>query len=362
MISVRWWKQAVRTSGRERSVLVQAGKGAIAAVIAWLVAAVWLRLPQPFLAPYTAVFLLESTVYRSAKSAAQQLGAVALGVVLAALAAQLITVQLVAIAVVVLVGLLVGHWRGFGSSGTWVGVTALLLITYGTAGHQNLLVDRLLETVIGGVIGLAVNALVVPPLYLRGPADATKALAEQLSALLRGMAGELREEQGASPGGGRDWTARANEAAEFARAADEATREGTESLRMNLRKRTWDADGSAQRWRYCLVVLNSAWPHVRAFAEGMTAALAPHAPFRYPTPPARKLLAELLEASGDLVEARADERGTHSRLRECADRGHELLDELERLVHATPAGAVDLAAGLGGLLLPARRAFEQLRP
>ncbi|SEP52363.1 FUSC family protein [Amycolatopsis saalfeldensis] len=357
---VRWVLRAVRTSGPERSVLAQAGKAAIAAVAAWAVASPWLHLSQPFLAPYTAVFVIETTVYRSARSALQQAGAVTLGVLLATVADQLITVELLTIAVVVLVGLLIGRWHGFGPSGVWISVTALLLVTYGTAGQDALLADRLVETLLGAVVGFTVNAVVMPPLYLRGPAQATTALADQLTALLNDMNAGLRRAHLAEDAEG--WSRRAGETAALVRAAEEITEQGWESQRMNLRRRGSNARSSSQGWWSCLVALRAAWPHIRALAETLAVAAASTAPFRYPTPRARELLADLVEVIADLVRAWTDQNSRPDLFRELGERGHDTLSELEKLVYSTPADELDLAAGLGGLLLPARRAFEVLLP
>src|SRR4051794_30550668 len=143
---VGWFARAVRVPGRERRILVQSAKATLAATAAWLLATLVLRLPQPFLAPYAAVFLVEATVYRSLRGWIQQVGSVATGVLLAALAGQLIPAQAVALAVVVFVGLLAGSWRRFGDSGVWVGVTGMLLVPYGTARDLALMGDRPLET------------------------------------------------------------------------------------------------------------------------------------------------------------------------------------------------------------------------
>lgn len=119
--------RAVRGSGVERVVFVQAVKAALAAVLAWLAAAYLFRLPQPFLAPWAAVFIVEATVYRSLRTACQQVAAVVVAVVVAVLLAAVIDWwvpwQLLGVAVAVLVGLLIGQWRGFGDSGPWIGIT-----------------------------------------------------------------------------------------------------------------------------------------------------------------------------------------------------------------------------------------------
>ncbi|MPY86274.1 MAG: hypothetical protein GEV00_24345, partial [Actinophytocola sp.] len=141
--------------------VVQAAKAGLAAVAAWLLARHALSLPQPFLAPYAAVFLVESTVYRSVWLSVQQVGAVAIGVALAGLAAVTIPSTSVAIGVVTAIGLVIGRWRGFGSSGIWIGITALFVLTYGTASDPMSLLYRLVEIALGAALGLVVNAVLL---------------------------------------------------------------------------------------------------------------------------------------------------------------------------------------------------------
>ncbi|WP_352231681.1 aromatic acid exporter family protein [Actinokineospora sp. NBRC 105648] len=65
-------------------------KAAAAAVLAWVLADRVLHLPQPFLAPYSAVLVVESTVFRSIKGSAQQSIAASTAVLVALLASRLI--------------------------------------------------------------------------------------------------------------------------------------------------------------------------------------------------------------------------------------------------------------------------------
>src|SRR5688572_25880579 len=80
---LRWLNRAMRADGPERAALAQALKAAMAAVLAWLAAAQLFELAQPFLAPWAAVFIVEATVYRSLRSAGQQVAAVGVAVLLA---------------------------------------------------------------------------------------------------------------------------------------------------------------------------------------------------------------------------------------------------------------------------------------
>ncbi|MEV8607113.1 FUSC family protein [Amycolatopsis sp. NPDC051373] len=230
---VGWLSRALRVPGRERRTLVQAAKAALAAAGAWLLATLVLRLPQPFLAPYAAVFLVETTVYRSVRGWVQQVGAVGAGVVLAGLAGQVIPWPAVALGLVVFVGLLIGSWRRFGESGVWVGVTGMLLIAYGTPAA--LLGDRLVETAIGAAIGAVVNALVFPPLSGRRLVEAIDALAGTLAGFLGSTAGLIRAEQ--PPDDVEDWLGEARELRSVVAVTADAIRRTREERVLNLRRR-----------------------------------------------------------------------------------------------------------------------------
>ncbi len=76
------------------------GKAALAAWVAWAVAGWWLRAPVAFVAPWVAVVLVESTVYRSIAHGLQQLAAIAAGTVAATAVALLLHSTMAAMAVV----------------------------------------------------------------------------------------------------------------------------------------------------------------------------------------------------------------------------------------------------------------------
>ncbi len=355
MPHVLWWFN----EAGGRTVVLQAAKAAVAAMLAWTVASAVLRLPQPFLAPYAAVFLVESTVYRSLRSALQQVGAVLAGVLLAAGVIGVLPSPAVAMGVVVLVGFVLGRWHRFGSSGVWVGVTALLLVGYGTAGHSVLLVDRLLETVLGSVIGFAVNALVFPPVYGRDPDTSSGALAGELGELLRDMAAALRAD--GITESSWELVARSRNLETMVRQAEESDDWAVESARLNFRRAATRTAESTARWRLLLAAMRSAWPQVQELAETVHAAAEQPGGHRYPAPATRNRLAGLLTAMAELFvgRARGDDR---SRLDRSAEACRTALAELEEELHRTAAEALEPAVGLSRILLPARKAFEAISP
>lgn len=350
----RWLLRAVRQSGDERTTIVQALKSALAAVIAWLIAAKVFQLPQPFLAPYSAVFLIESTVYRSVRSATQQVGAVLAGVLLAGAVAWALPWQTVGIALVVFLGFGIGRWHRFGPSGVWVGVTALLLLSYGTASDAAVLAERVLETLLGAGIGLLVNTFLLPPVYVRDPADATRSVSRELAAILEELADALREEGPLTEPDA--WVSRARNGERRVRLAEAATGWGSESMRFNPRPAARRASTSNAHARSVLVAVRSAWPYIQELVRALQAAIERPEEFSYPDPQSRECLSALLDASAAGIRARM--HGSNIDLRKLAEQGETALSELERRVESTPGDALAMTAGLSSMMLPARQAFR----
>ncbi|MER6678498.1 aromatic acid exporter family protein [Streptomyces sp. NPDC000983] len=105
--------------GRERDVAVQAAKAALAAGVAWAVVGWWLHAPMAFMAPWAAIVLVESTVYRSLAHGLQQLAAIAAGTVVATACAMVLDSTLVAMALVLPVAVLLGNYRRLGNQGIY---------------------------------------------------------------------------------------------------------------------------------------------------------------------------------------------------------------------------------------------------
>ncbi|WP_016696876.1 FUSC family protein [Actinoalloteichus spitiensis] len=231
-----WLGAAVRGAGPERDVLVQAAKTALAATLAWVIAEHWLDLPQSFLAPYAAMFMVSATVYRSVTGALQQVAAVGLGLVLAFVVVRFVGPELAALAVMVAVGALLGRWRGFGENGQWVAATALLVFTYGMAADATMLGIRLAETAGGAALGALINVLVLPPVHLRDARTAIDSLAAEVADLLEEFAGTLRE-GGWRSGQVDDWCHRVYGLERRIRRAERAVSWQRESTRFNPRSR-----------------------------------------------------------------------------------------------------------------------------
>ncbi|MER6669958.1 FUSC family protein [Amycolatopsis japonica] len=334
-----WAARAFRVPGEERRSLVQTAKATAAAVIAWTVATAVLRLPQPFLAPYAAVFLVQATVYRSLRGWAQQVGAVSVGVLLAAGAGQIIPSVTVALGLVIFIGLLIGSWRGFGDSGVWVGITGMLLISYGNATEPVLLADRLLETALGAAIGAVLNAVILPPLHGERLRAATSRLASAIADVLDKTAELVR---GGETTDGLD--DRMEDVRSLVAEAEDAIGWTREGRYLNLR-------GRRETREEPLANLVSLWHPLAQLIDAVSEAARSEQPFRHPGEHARGVVGDLLEALAEVARS-----GDPDKLDRCRD----LVGEIDHLL-VTPTDEVTTSIGLGAMALPARRLVQRLR-
>ena len=172
---------------------VQLGKTVAAAVIAWVVAASVLELPQPFLAPWAALLVVHATVFRTFSQGARQVAATALGVVLAWLVGAALGLDTVSVAIALGFGLLIGAFTWFEDQETTIAATALVVLTTGFSQDDTMLVSRLLDTGIGIGVGLLVNAVVWPPLRRRTAITAIDKVDDRIGRLLTRMHDDLRK-------------------------------------------------------------------------------------------------------------------------------------------------------------------------
>lgn len=175
--------------------LVQLVKTVVAAVLAWILAAEILDLPQPFLAPWSALLVVHATVYSTFSRGAQQVGATVIGVVLSWAIGNTLGLDPVAIAVLLVVGMLAGRLAWLRDEGTTVAATALIVLTTGFSDDNSILLLRLVDTAIGIGVGVVVNLLVWPPFRDRLAARAIDAVDDQVGQLLREMADGLRRDR-----------------------------------------------------------------------------------------------------------------------------------------------------------------------
>ncbi|KQO63043.1 FUSC family protein [Curtobacterium sp. Leaf261] len=213
--------------------LLQVVKTAVAVIAAWGVATATVGTEYPIFAAIAALLVVQPSINQSFVKGLERSAGVVLGVLLAT-AVHLVLggSTWIVLLVIVLAILLAWALRLTPTSSTQIPISAMLVLSTG-ATTPHYAVDRIIETVIGAVIALAVNALVVPPVALQPAHLAVSRLARDTAAAFERIAVGLTK--------GAD-TAEWQDALETARAlrraqavSDAAIGAARESLTMNPR-------------------------------------------------------------------------------------------------------------------------------
>ena len=212
---------------------LRTAKTTLAAVISWELA---LRLPgsqPPVLAPLTALLVTQLTLVKTITGSLQRVASVTAGVLLALAVADLLGLHWWSVGLVIFASLALGQVLKLGSHRMEVPISALLVMTLG--GTPGIAGTRVLETLIGAGVGVVVNAVLVPPVYLQPAGEAIYELADDMARVLEGAAADLAE--GWS---GEDAYERLLEARDLdgeVGEAREAISRAEDSLRLNPRRR-----------------------------------------------------------------------------------------------------------------------------
>ena len=226
-------RRLVRWRGEGSPLGLRTAKTTLAAVISWELA---LRLPgsqPPVLAPLTALLVTQLTLVKTITGSLQRVASVTAGVLLALLVADLLGLHWWSVGLVIFVSLALGQVLKLGPHRIEVPISALLVMTLG--GTVGVAWTRVLETLIGAGVGVVVNAVLVPPVYIQPAGEAIYELADDMARVLEGAAADLRD--GWS---GEDAYERLLEARELdgeVGEAREAVGRAEDSLRLNPRRR-----------------------------------------------------------------------------------------------------------------------------
>ncbi|MFJ1807313.1 MULTISPECIES: aromatic acid exporter family protein [unclassified Streptomyces] len=357
--------QAVRAAwrgpGRERDLAVQSLKAAGAALLAWVVAKNLLGDPMALMAPWVALVLVQATVFGSLRQAGQQCTAICAGT-LCASAAQAVTGDpLGALALSVPPLMLLANWPRFGDQGIYAATTAVFTLASGTV-SASAVGHRVGQALLGAVIGIAVNALVLPPVHLRDVRENLTALAREVGEVLNAVAAGLRD---------GEWDAVT--AAEWSRAAArlERRRDGLrsardwsrESLRLTagplrgLRRGPFDAPPETEDARW-----SRTTEHVVALTRALAVAADGDRTAGPPEAATLRAYARLLELIGEACQAAAaDDRPPKPDSRREAEM-EELRGRLQDSLRDHAGDGSAHTAVLGTLLLQVENLWAELIP
>ncbi|MBF4576769.1 FUSC family protein [Frondihabitans sp. VKM Ac-2883] len=172
--------------------LLQVVKTSLAVVVSWILCFVILDQALPIFGAIAALLVVQPSINQSFGRGLERSAGVVMGVALAYGVGALFGHDQTWIVLVAVILALLLAWvvRLTPTSSTQVPISAMLVLSVGvvTPGYA---FDRIIETVIGAVIALLVNALIVPPVLL-GPAHlALGRLARDLGAALDSLASAL---------------------------------------------------------------------------------------------------------------------------------------------------------------------------
>jgi Na+-transporting methylmalonyl-CoA/oxaloacetate decarboxylase gamma subunit len=203
----------------------------LAAVLSYVLAGALDTSPDRVLAPLTALLVVQLTLFQTLSSAIGRVVSVLTGVVLAVAVSDLLGVSWWSFGLLVLLSLAAGQALRLRSHLLEVPISAMIVLALG--GTASSATGRVVETLLGGATGLAVNLLVAPPLHVRPAEEAVGRLAERLAAFLDELAAELR--QGWSRAAAGAWLDRARALGRDVERADRDLSRAEESVRLHPR-------------------------------------------------------------------------------------------------------------------------------
>ncbi|GAA2387114.1 aromatic acid exporter family protein [Streptomyces coeruleofuscus] len=218
---------------RRDPVVVQTVRSAFAATIAYVIA---LRLsPEaaPLTAPLTALLVVQVTLYATLTNGFRRVNAVVTGVLVAIAFSLLVGLTWWSLALLLVASLAVGRLVRVEEYVPEVAISAMLVLGVTTVGDTAW--ARVVETLIGAVVGLGCNLLLAPPVWVEEAGASVEDLARRLRQLMLRMGEEAA---------GRTPADRAAERLHEARRLDHdivevdaALRQAEDSLRLNPRVR-----------------------------------------------------------------------------------------------------------------------------
>ena len=217
----------------QEPVVVQSVRSAAAATVAYVIA---LRLspePAPLTAPLTALLVVQVTLYATLTTGIRRVNSVVAGVVVAIAFSVLVGLTWWSLALLILASLAVGHLVRVSEFVPEVAISAMLVLGVTRVGDTAW--ARVLETLIGAVVGLGCNLLFAPPVWVGAAGESIGDLARRVRQLMLRM-GE--EAAGRTPV--EHATARLHEARRLDHdivQVDAALRQAEDSLKLNPRVR-----------------------------------------------------------------------------------------------------------------------------
>ncbi|MDB4896009.1 MAG: hypothetical protein JWN15_2271 [Firmicutes bacterium] len=206
--------------------IFQVIKTAIAAGLAWVIAQQVLHIPLPFFAPLSVILVIQATIADTVQRAVNRLIAVVAGVVVSVLILQWLHLSALTITLTLLVSMLIPTLLRINPLIIMqIGVTAVMVVVmHGTGLFA---VERIVETIVGALVAIVVNALVIPPNLDPAAEKRVRELTDLLGADLQAVSREPKEQSH------KEIQARGQEITGRLSAARDALRAARQSIKYN---------------------------------------------------------------------------------------------------------------------------------
>lgn len=232
---VREWTARIEEFVRRHRdpVAVQTTRSAAAATVSYVIALHLSPEAAPLTAPLTALLVVQVTLYSTLTTGFRRVNAVVAGVVLAILFSLLVGLTWWSLGLLILASLIVGRIVRVHEFVPEVAISAMLVLGVTSVGDTAW--ARVLETVIGAVVGLSFNLLLSPPVWVEEAGESIEGLARRVRQLMLRLG-----EQAAVRTPHQEAAARLHEARRLDHditEVDADLRQAEDSLRLNPRVR-----------------------------------------------------------------------------------------------------------------------------
>ncbi|MCX5007846.1 aromatic acid exporter family protein [Streptomyces sp. NBC_00638] len=167
---------------RREPVVVQTLRSTFAATLAYVVALHLSPEQAPLTAPLTALLVVQVTLYSTITTAIRRVNSVVVGVVIAIGFSSLVGLTWWSLGLIILASLAVGHLVRVSEFVPEVAISAMLVLGVTRVGDTAW--ARVLETLIGAVVGLACNLVLAPPVWVGVAGESIEDLARRVRQLM----------------------------------------------------------------------------------------------------------------------------------------------------------------------------------
>jgi hypothetical protein len=186
-------RELTRLRKNGRGAMLWAGRITVAAVASYVAGLLLFPGTQPLLAPLTAMLVVQVTPMSLLASGLDRVVAVVVGVTLAVVFAALVPLEWWSLGLLIFASITLGQALRLRANLVEVAISGMLVLGVGSLGAQTAAWQRITETLVGALVGMATNLLFPPKVASADAGRAIDGLADSMSALLTRAADDLTE-------------------------------------------------------------------------------------------------------------------------------------------------------------------------